>query len=276
LETENEPWISKNATYFLTPSSYRTSSNVLKKDRYDKLDRLNLPFPEAIFDISFYRKDPSPFVELAKEIWPGQKGGPKPTLAHFFVSLLERKGCLRRVYTQNIDGLEGLAGVSEEKLVECHGHFRSCSCTSPQCRAKNALGIDECRQAFLRGEAYNCPECGSVAKPDIVFFGETLPDRFQELIDDDVTSCDLLIVMGTSLLVAPVAQIPEWVGTSVPRLLINRELVGDFAKEVMLGGGHTDVFMEGDCDHGVQELCRLVGGDWEQELVALREKALQE
>jgi NAD-dependent SIR2 family protein deacetylase len=178
------------------------------------------------------------------------------------------------VYTQNIDGLEGLAGVSEEKLVECHGHFRSCSCTSTQCRSTNAPGIGECREAFLRGEAYHCPECGSLAKPDIVFFGETLPDRFQELIDDDVTSCDLLIVMGTSLLVAPVAQIPEWVGKSVPRLLINRELVGDFAKEVMLGGGYTDVFMEGDCDHGVQELCRLVGGDWEQELVALREKAV--
>mmetsp|Transcript_19887 Transcript_19887/g.33006 ORF Transcript_19887/g.33006 Transcript_19887/m.33006 type:complete len:258 (-) Transcript_19887:143-916(-) len=248
--------------------------------RYDKLDKFNLPFPEAIFDISYYRKDPSPFVELAQELWPGQKGGPKPTLAHSFVSLLERKGCLRRVYTQNIDGLEGLAGVSEEKLVECHGHFRSCSCISPQCQAaKNGITgmIDDCRQAFIGGEAYHCPECGSLAKPDIVFFGETLPDRFQQLVEDDVNSCDLLIVMGTSLLVAPVAQMPEWVGESVPRLLINRELVGDFAKEALLGGGgSTDVFMEGDCDHGVQALCRLVGEDWEQELVELREKALQE
>lgn len=87
-----------------------------------------------------------------------------------------------------------------------------------------------------------------------MFFGETLPDRFQELINDDVTSCDLLlVVMGTSLLVALVAQIPEWVGTSVPRLLINRELVSAFAREVMLGGGYTNIFMEGDCDHGVQE-----------------------
>jgi NAD-dependent SIR2 family protein deacetylase len=137
--------------------------------------------------------------------------------------------------------------------------------------------IDECRQAFLRGEAYHCPECGALAKPDIVFFGETLPDRFQELIEDDVNSCDLLIVMGTSLLVAPVAQIPEWVGESVPRLLINRGLVGDFAKEALLGGGgSTDVFMEGDCDDGVQALCRLVGEDWEQELVELREKAVRE
>ena len=57
----------------------------------------------------------------------------------------------------------------------------------------------------------------------------------------DVASCDLVVVLGTSLLVAPVASIPDWVKSDVHRLLINREMVGTFGKS-------TDVFLEGDCD----------------------------
>jgi NAD-dependent SIR2 family protein deacetylase len=99
-------------------------------------------------------------------------------------------------------------------------------------------------------------------KPDIVFFGETLPDIFMDNVNDDMGDCDLLIVMGTSLLVDPVASIPKWVGPKVPRLLINRELVGAF-----LGGGgidskKRDVFLQGDCDDGVRYFCKLLGDDW--------------
>ena len=83
-------------------------------------------------------------------------------------------------------------------------------------------------------------------KPDIVFYGEVLPMRFIDLVHDDVDSCDLLMVLGTSLLVAPVANIPLWVSESsdsLPRVLVNRELAGDFRK-----GKLTDVFVKGDCD----------------------------
>ena len=91
--------------------------------------------------------------------------------------------------------------------------------------------------------------------------------------------CDLLLVMGTSLLVNPFAAIPVWVGRDVPRLLLNRELVGDFAREEMMdrrwgdeeeykssGTGGKDVFLEGDCDQGVEVICKLVGGDWLEDL----------
>ena len=70
---------------------------------YDNLSKYNLPFPEAVFELNFYKQNPQPFTTLAKELWPGNF---LPTLAHSFLTLLHRKGLLLRCYTQNIDGLE--------------------------------------------------------------------------------------------------------------------------------------------------------------------------
>lgn len=87
-----------------------------------------------------------------------------------------------------------------------------------------------------------------------------MPSRFSDLVHFDVAACDLVVVLGTSLLVAPVSSIPDWVKSDVPRLLINRELVGSFM------GPHfkKDVFLDGDCDESVRQLCQLAG--WEEEL----------
>lgn len=222
--------------------------------RYDNLHKFNLPFPEAIFDVDFYVKDPMPFVTLAKEIWPGVKY--KPTLTHCFFGLLDKKGLLKRVYTQNIDGLEAVAGVNPDKLVECHGHFRSASCIS--CRS--IYDADLCKASMVeKNEAPSCNVCGGVVKPDITFFGEVMPQRFAQLIHEDCASADLVIVLGTSLMVAPVANIPDWISNNCTRLLVNRDIVGTFRPENM-----NDVILQGDCDEGVRELCRLIG--WEEEL----------
>ena len=175
--------------------------------------------------------------------------------------------------------------MSDDKLVECHGHFRSCACTSSSCRRSDAgtwtaAEFASCRDSYLSKKTpHRCPDCGSLAKPTVVFFGEELPRRFQDLIHADMDECDLLLVMGTSLLVNPVASIPEWVGRDVPRLLLNRELVGEFAREEMMDrrwgdeeeykssvSGGRDVFLEGDCDQGVEAICKLVGEDWSKDL----------
>ncbi|KAJ3049106.1 NAD-dependent protein deacetylase sirtuin-2, partial [Quaeritorhiza haematococci] len=89
---------------------------------YDNLRKYNLPYPEAIFDISYFRSSPEPFFTLARELYPGNF---RPTLCHYFIRLLAEKGLLRRNYTQNIDTLERVAGVSTELLVEAHGSFGS-------------------------------------------------------------------------------------------------------------------------------------------------------
>ncbi|KAL7433503.1 hypothetical protein ACHAXH_002814 [Discostella pseudostelligera] len=221
---------------------------------YDNLHKYDLPYPEAIFDIDFYRKNPMPFVTLSKEIWPGVKY--RPTLTHCFLSLLGKRGIIQRIYTQNIDGLESIAGVNPELLVECHGHFRSSSCID----CGSSYNADDCKSSMvLQGEAPTCTSCGGFVKPTIVFFGEVMPNRFSQLVHIDVASCDLVLVLGTSLLVDPVASIPNWVKSDVHRCLINRDVVGSF-----ILGKPTDVFLEGECDESVRKLCQLVG--WENEL----------
>ncbi|CAB9510875.1 protein deacetylase sirtuin-2 [Seminavis robusta] len=236
---------------------------------YSKLEDLQLPYPEAIFELVYFRKNPQPFVNVAQAMWPGQDEGPKPTLAHSFLAVLEQQNVLKRVYTQNIDGLEQMAGVSQERLVECHGHFSSCSCI--QCQQSADLQI--CQDTYQKeGQVMTCPQCGSYVKPDIVFFGEELPSIFLDYVYQDMDDCDLLLVMGTSLLVAPVASIPDWVRPTVPRLLINRELVGSFAQAALLGSNSAttrDVFCKGDCDDGVRAICDLAGEEWANQLKTL-------
>jgi len=225
---------------------------------YDNLQKYNLPEPEDVFDLEFYRANPSPFVSLVQELWPGQNKH-KPTLTHTFIRLLDKKGILRRNFTQNIDGLEVIAGVSKEKVYECHGHFRTASCVDCRCD----YGGERCKREMLSGVAPICDECGGPVKPDIVFFGEPLSPRFSQLVRHDLPEADLLIVMGTSLKIPPVCLIPELV--RCPRLLLNRECVGTF--EDGDGVGPSDLFFSCDCDDGVRKLCRMAG--WEAELNAL-------
>lgn len=230
---------------------------------YDNLQKYNLPYPEAVFDVDFYRRHPQPFVSLAQEIWPGIHYA--PTLTHAFVTLLHRKDLLLRNYSQNIDGLEYLAQLPAEQLVECHGHFRSAKCI--QCFRK--AEIEAVRTSMVQeAKVPICPHCRSYVKPDIVFFGESLPDRFHTLLSQDLPVAKVCLILGTSLQVAPVSLIPEKVGPHCKRILLNKERVGN------MDDSDRDVFYEGDCDDTILELAQILG--WEQELRALHKQAKQD
>ncbi|XP_029903811.1 NAD-dependent protein deacetylase sirtuin-3, mitochondrial [Myripristis murdjan] len=223
---------------------------------YDNLQQYDLPYAEAIFEINFFHHNPNPFFALAKELYPGNY---QPNVTHYFVRLLHQKGQLLRMYTQNIDGLERLAGIPPEMLVEAHGTFATATCTV--CR-RNYKGED-LRPDVMKGTVPKCPTCKGVVKPDIVFFGEELPQNFFKYITD-FPLADLLIIMGTSLEVEPFASLSGAVRGSVPRLLINRDLVGPFAWG---GSRHNDVVQLGDVVSGVRALVDALG--WTQELDTL-------
>jgi NAD-dependent SIR2 family protein deacetylase len=101
----------------------------------------------------------------------------KPSPAHYFFLLLERHHLLRRVFTQNIDTLERLAGLPSERLVEAHGSFAASHCL--RCHREADQDYVK-REGLIGGNVVKCEvgECGGLVKPDIVFFGETLPQRF--------------------------------------------------------------------------------------------------
>ncbi|XP_037338395.2 NAD-dependent protein deacetylase sirtuin-3, mitochondrial isoform X1 [Pungitius pungitius] len=222
---------------------------------YDNLQQYDLPYAEAIFELSFFRHDPRPFFALAKELYPGNY---RPNVTHYFVRLLHEKSQLLRMYTQNIDGLERLAGIPPEMLVEAHGTFATATCTT----CLREYQGEELRADVLSGTVPQCPTCRGVVKPDIVFFGEELPRHFFKYLAD-FPRADLLVVMGTSMEVEPFASLAGAVGGSVPRLLINRDPVGPFAGRRRA----RDVVRLGDVVEGVRALVDALG--WTRELEAL-------
>jgi NAD+-dependent protein deacetylase sirtuin 2 len=274
-----------------------------KTGLYANLQKYNLPRPEAIFDISFFKEQPQAFCTLAKELYPGEYC---PTFAHSFIRLLQDKGVLLRCYTQNIDGLEFLAGVDEDKVVQAHGGFSSAHCLD----CKREVDTEYIKTTVFNDAVPLCPECDGLTKPDIVFFGENLPDRFHQLSATDFKNADCLIVMGTSLQVQPFAGLIERVPQTAPRLLINLEKVGESGDEVrqiktllqeakdekeknqyrfqlqmmaMMGmtsrgfdfdsdDNETDVFMQCTCDQGVQDVAGWIDGDYLKELQSLQRK----
>ncbi|KAI8592859.1 DHS-like NAD/FAD-binding domain-containing protein [Geranomyces variabilis] len=236
---------------------------------YDNLRRFNLPYAEAIFTMSYFRRRPEAFYALARELYPGAF---RPSPCHFFIRLLADKGMLLRNYTQNIDTLERRAGIHPDRLVEAHGSFAAAKCCG-QLIADPAAAYSqaEVKKRILAGEIPRCDDCNGLIKPDIVFFGEALPARFHTLAAQDLASCDLVLVIGTSLQVQPFSTLIDRVPPRVPRLLINREQVGVFEDEMytergfdFVGDRHTyrrDAVFLGDCDTGCQKLAELLGWD---------------
>ena len=144
-----------------------------KTGLYANLARLNLPFAEAVFDISYFRQNPYPFYTLARELHPGKY---KPTVAHAFVALLAKKDLLHMLFTQNIDCLERAAGVPAEKIVEAHGSFATQRCI--ECHT--AFPDDLMLSAVQSGDVPHCivPQCNGLVKPDIVFFRRIVACQF--------------------------------------------------------------------------------------------------
>uniref|UniRef100_A0A914HJT4 Deacetylase sirtuin-type domain-containing protein n=1 Tax=Globodera rostochiensis TaxID=31243 RepID=A0A914HJT4_GLORO len=232
---------------------------------YDNLQQYDIPHPQAIFEINYFKRNPEPFFVLAKETFHDDI---KPTPAHHFIRLVEEKGLLRRCFTQNIDALEYEAGVKDEKVVTAHGSYRTGTCLS--CKKKYS-------QQWLRAQvnATKVPHCAvcknGVVKPDIVFFGESLPSRFFSASLVDMPKCGLLIIMGTSLVVHPFASLVDEVPADTPRLLINLQPVGTNSLRYEEAENIRDVFWQGECDEGAKRLAKLLG--WDQELKMLIKKS---
>ncbi|XP_053548249.1 NAD-dependent protein deacetylase sirtuin-1 [Bombina bombina] len=215
------------------------------------VDFPDLPNPQAMFDIEYFRKDPRPFFKFAKEIYPGQF---QPSLCHKFIAMLDKEGKLLRNYTQNIDTLEQVAGI--QRIIQCHGSFATASCLI--CKYK--VDCEVVREDIFNQIVPRCPRCShneplAIMKPDIVFFGENLPEQFHRAMKYDKNEADLLIVIGSSLKVRPVALIPSSIPHDVPQILINREPLSHL---------HFDIELLGDCDIIINELCQRLEGKYTQ------------
>lgn len=205
------------------------------------VDYPDLPNPQAMFDIEYFQLNPQPFFKFAMEIWPGQF---TPSPSHRFIKHLEDEGRLLRNYTQNIDTLENVCGINN--VIQCHGSFASARCRLCGFKVEGSA----VKEDIMKQKIPLCTRCpdnpAAIMKPDIVFFGEGLPNEFHKAIEEDRAKADLVIVMGSSLKVKPVAHIPNLVPPDIPQILINREPLQHM---------QYDVELLGDCDIIVAELC---------------------
>ena len=124
---------------------------------YSRLAHLGLTDPQEVFDISLFRTDPTIFFSIAASIIPH---GTRVSPAHAFIRLLQDRGVLLTNYTQNIDNLEECAGIDDEKLVQCHGSFKTATCLKCGVKVPGAQIKEDV-------EAARVPRCGACEKQEV-------------------------------------------------------------------------------------------------------------
>jgi NAD-dependent deacetylase sirtuin 2 len=248
--------------------------------------------PCYCLDQHLFLENPLPCLEVNREFILGTQSQKwKPTLAHRALTITTG-GKLCRWYTQNIDGLEdaccgGGGGdrsslsspppLSLDQIIAVHGSMDRAACA--ECRAemnfdvfcqrvktqiKDISGQDP--SAPKTSTPIVCDSCGAPSvKPNIVLFRSSLPPEFFQKITGDVEDVDLLLVIGTSLHVAPANSLVWRVPKTCMRVLINREAVGwhlgmNFNKNHPGGGGSKrDYFAQGNCEDTALDLLEHFG-----------------
>ena len=159
--------------------------------------------PMEVAHIDVFRRDPERFWHFYGMRFQSLEDK-RPNAAHAALAELEEAGLLHAVITQNIDRLHARAGSRE--LVEVHGSIASSSCLV--CGVRYELGDVRARH---EGDAQGVPrcDCGAALKPDVVLFGELLPAAEIERAERLALGADLMLCIGSSLEVFPVAQLPE-------------------------------------------------------------------
>ncbi len=141
----------------------------------------------------------------------------EPNPAHYATASLHHWGKLDCVITQNIDNLHQKAGVPDDRVLELHGNMQWVVCTG--CRGRTPL--PEVLQRVTDGaEAPDCPDCRGILKPDVVFFGEMLPEDTLARAVSRSQMCDLFIVIGSTLMVYPAAYMPTYALSGGAKLAI--------------------------------------------------------
>jgi NAD-dependent deacetylase len=191
------------------------------------------PFEYAT--IEAFRRDPVKAWTFYAQHF-GALAGADPNAGHIALAELERRGLVAAVVTQNIDGLHQRAGSSI--VIEAHGSIRTASCLD--CGESASLGpvaLPHDRSAP------SCSRCGAIVRPDVVMFGEVLPPQAIDRATELARTAALLLVVGSSLEVYPVAGLPAvTVGAGGRLAIVNRGPTSlDGLASIRIGGRAGDV-----------------------------------
>ncbi|MGL4388804.1 MAG: SIR2 family NAD-dependent protein deacylase [Brevinema sp.] len=167
---------------------------------------------ERVFDLNVFKEDPTIFGRFFSRLYP-QIENAHPTKGHYMLKKLEDMRKLTCIITQNLDGLHTLAGNTN--VIEVHGHTRRFVCIDS---VYHFCDTSEVKMEDVE-KGVRCTQCGSYMKPNIIFFGEHVKDLEKALTE--IQKADLLIVIGTSLSVYPVAGLPGYCKDNTKIVIIN-------------------------------------------------------
>ncbi len=162
--------------------------------------------PIAVSSVEVLHNNPRLFYEAGFSRF-SKISQAEPNEGHYVLADLEEKGYLKGLVTQNIDGLHVKAG--SKNVWEVHGHLRSGYCTG--CRKRYPFE-ELVHQVELKRIPPVCHNCFSLLRPDVVLFGDPMPSFFFELQYKLQNECDFMLVVGSSLVVYPVADLPRMAG----------------------------------------------------------------
>ena len=140
----------------------------------------------------------------------------EPNAAHYAIAEMEKLGKLDCIVTQNVDNLHQKAGNTSEKVFELHGNMRRVKCVT----CGKLTPMEDMLERLRLETVPDCDACHGILKPDAVFFGESLPQATLNAAIQHARSCDLFIVIGSTLVVYPAAYIPTYALESGAGLVI--------------------------------------------------------
>jgi NAD-dependent deacetylase len=202
--------------------------------------------PPTLDDYETNTENRRRFWRFRRESYPTMLAR-EPNKGHLALAELERAGRLLGIVTQNIDGLHQKAGNDPGRVVELHGTTHDIRCMT--C-GRRYTGVDLQRRLEAGEEDPRCPVCGGVLRSGTILFGEPLPKRALEQAVLLSQSADLMLVIGTSLVVNPAARLPLIAHRAGARIgIINRESTPL--------DDQADVVIRGDAGPALSELARL-------------------
>jgi NAD-dependent deacetylase len=182
---------------------------------------------DKIFDLPYFLTDPSLYYRRSKNfIYDLEEK--KPGIVHREIARLEAAGRVKAVITQNIDLLHHKAG--SKKVIEVHGSPRLHHCLE----CGSTYSFEEIAAVVRRDELPACRDCGGTVKPDITFFGENLPPRALEDAIRESSRADLMVVLGSTLLVQPSASFPLYSLQNGGRLVIVNNMATPLDRQAVL------------------------------------------
>ena len=190
---------SSGKTYALTGAGVSTPSGI---PDFRGRNGLYKKIPPDTFDIEKFFEDPERYYRIHRERI-SLMAKARPNVVHKALALMESKGMLDLVVTQNIDGLHQKAG--SKNVVELHGNISRYVCT--ECGAE--YEEDEVNKMLEEAPVPKCRRCGGIIKPKVVFFGEALPEEALSRAFREAEEADLALAIGTSLVVYPAALLPK-------------------------------------------------------------------